>query len=68
MNIQFRNSGKKEDYKQYIIKYRIKNREQQLPYEIGSAYFHENEWWVNFYDPFKFNAHYEVLAWAEYDY
>ena len=68
-NIDFRLEENPEEYKQVIIKYKYKHKRPiNLPYEIGSAYFHNNEWWVNFYNPFTFTKDYEVLGLCNYDY
>lgn len=69
MTINFRNSGKKEEGKLYIIKYRKRERDiDDPPFEVGSAYFFTNEWWINFTNPFSYNKKLEVLGWADYNF
>ena len=66
MKINFNTEEKPEQHKQCIIKYRYKGN-NQLPYEIGSAYYNGG-WWVNFYNPFNFSEEYEVLGWSYYNF
>lgn len=67
MKIKFSTEEKPEPQKQCIIKYKCKG-DNQLHYEIGSAYFYQNEWWVNFYNPYTFSKKYEVLGWSYYNF
>lgn len=59
-----------EVHRQVMIKYRYKGRTEEngLPYEVGSAYFYDNEWWVNYHNPITFSKEYEVIGWADYDF
>lgn len=67
LRLNFTDKGEPEEFKLVVIKYRFRNKTKHHPdYEIGSAYYHKGEWWVNFHNPITFTENYEVLAWAEY--
>lgn len=67
--LDFNKNTLPEEYKVVIIKYRYKKATENHPiYEIGSAYYYNKEWWVNFYNPHTFSKEYEVLGWDYYKY
>jgi len=66
MKIEFNTKGIPEEYRQCIIKYEYRGK-GKLPFEIGSAYYH-NGWWVNFFNPYSFSKDYDVIGWSYYDF
>lgn len=57
-----------EENKTVIIRYREKKEDPHLPYELGSGYYYNCQWYLNGFNPASFNTYYEVTGWTYYSY